>query len=179
MSLSLRPRESIRQPADMMGRKDRHIAAPRSRASRVAIGGSGVGLGFYSERVLPPLCDPAMRNRRLTPYRWRRLSEAQGRVLEIGGGSGRNLPLYGPAAREVIALEPSLRLAAMANARAQEATPVVTDGGVGRGHSPQWTLRPTSLRTRRLPLLAWPSSRGRGNCARPGMVAHCAAGGEQ
>lgn len=52
-------------------------------------------MAFYSDVILPRLCDPAMRNKQLVPYRERVLAGAEGRVLEIGVGSGRNLPFYG------------------------------------------------------------------------------------
>src|SRR5262249_34154802 len=44
---------------------------------------------------------------------------ASGRVLEIGIGSGLNLPLYGEDARQVLGLEPSARLLAMARQAAR------------------------------------------------------------
>jgi len=50
----------------------------------------------------------------LVPYRKRALEQARGRVLEIGIGSGLNLPHYPRAVGEVLGLEPSARLAAMA-----------------------------------------------------------------
>lgn len=71
-------------------------------------------MGFYGEFVLPRLCHLAMRNKRLVPYRERVIGTAEGRVLEIGAGSGLNLPFYGPAAREIIALDPSAPLIGMA-----------------------------------------------------------------
>jgi ubiquinone/menaquinone biosynthesis C-methylase UbiE len=71
-------------------------------------------MGFYSDIVLPKLCDLAMRNKQLVPFRERVIGAAEGRVLEIGVGSGRNLPFYRPPVREVLALEPAPRLVSMA-----------------------------------------------------------------
>lgn len=79
-------------------------------------------ISFYEDRILPLLTNLAMRNRTLVPYRQRVLSVAEGRVLEIGIGSGLNLPFYGPDAREVIGLDPSPRLIAMAERAAQNST---------------------------------------------------------
>jgi ubiquinone/menaquinone biosynthesis C-methylase UbiE len=70
--------------------------------------------GFYTERVLPHVMNLAMRNRELRPFRERVVSQAVGRVLEIGVGSGLNFPFYGSGVREVVAAEPSMRLAEMA-----------------------------------------------------------------
>jgi ubiquinone/menaquinone biosynthesis C-methylase UbiE len=71
-------------------------------------------MGFYSDIILPKLCDFAMRNKQLVQFRERVIGAAEGRVLEIGVGSGRNLPFYRPPVREVLALEPAPRLVAMA-----------------------------------------------------------------
>jgi ubiquinone/menaquinone biosynthesis C-methylase UbiE len=71
-------------------------------------------MGFYSDLILPRLCDLAMRNRQLVPFRQRVIGAAEGRVLEIGVGSGANLPFYRPPVRQVLALEPAPRLLAMA-----------------------------------------------------------------
>jgi protein-L-isoaspartate O-methyltransferase len=71
-------------------------------------------MGFYSDIILPRLCDLAMRNKLLGPIRQRVIGAAEGRVLEIGVGSGLNLPFYRPPVREVMALEPAPRLLAMA-----------------------------------------------------------------
>jgi len=71
-------------------------------------------MSFYAEVILPRLCHLAMRNRDLLPYRRRTVEAAQGRVLEIGIGSGINLPFYRSPVTELIGLEPSPALLAMA-----------------------------------------------------------------
>jgi Methylase involved in ubiquinone/menaquinone biosynthesis len=70
-------------------------------------------MSFYGERVLPHLVHMSMRQTTFDPYRRRVVSAATGRVLEIGVGSGLNLPLY-EAPTHVIGLEPSANLLAMA-----------------------------------------------------------------
>src|SRR5262245_40774089 len=71
-------------------------------------------MGFYADRVVPVLIDLAMRNKLLRPYRQRVIGAAEGRVLEVGVGSGLNLPWYGANATRVIGLDPSPRLLAKA-----------------------------------------------------------------
>jgi ubiquinone/menaquinone biosynthesis C-methylase UbiE len=83
-------------------------------------------LGFYEDRILPHLVNLTMRNRRLMPYRERVISAAEGRVLEIGIGSGLNLPLYSPRVREILGLEPAPRLLAMSRHAASRLSLAVT-----------------------------------------------------
>ncbi|MGH7190414.1 MAG: SAM-dependent methyltransferase, partial [Acetobacteraceae bacterium] len=64
-------------------------------------------MSLYQHLILPPLLHLAMRQKSLMPFRRRVIGAAEGRVLEIGIGSGLNLPLYGPGVRSVIGLEPS------------------------------------------------------------------------
>lgn len=80
--------------------------------------GGGRKVSFYSERILPHLLNLAMRHKELVAYRRRALTAARGRVLEVGIGSGLNLPFYGAEVDEVIGLDPSRSLLAMAQQRA-------------------------------------------------------------
>lgn len=80
-------------------------------------------MGFYSDIILPRLCDLAMRNKQLVPFRERVIGAAEGRVLEIGVGSGLNMPFYRRPANEILALEPAPRLVTMARA-ASRASPM-------------------------------------------------------
>jgi ubiquinone/menaquinone biosynthesis C-methylase UbiE len=68
---------------------------------------NGKGMGFYADYLLPWLLDRAMRQKVLGPYRVRTIGAAEGRVLEMGVGSGLNLPLYGSRVASVVGIEPS------------------------------------------------------------------------
>jgi ubiquinone/menaquinone biosynthesis C-methylase UbiE len=83
-------------------------------------------MSFYNDYILPHVINLAMRNRELDPYRRRVVSQAQGRVLEIGIGSGLNLPLYGPGVLEIVGLDPAPRLIDMAQEAANRSTIPVT-----------------------------------------------------
>jgi ubiquinone/menaquinone biosynthesis C-methylase UbiE len=78
-------------------------------------------MAFYRDVIFPHLCDRVMRNKLFRPYRERVTNRAEGRVLEIGVGSGINLPLYGDGVTDIVALEPDGRLSAMAKQKAATA----------------------------------------------------------
>jgi ubiquinone/menaquinone biosynthesis C-methylase UbiE len=83
------------------------------------------GHGLYQERILPWLVHLAMRQGSLVPYRNCIASAASGTVLEIGIGSGLNLPFYSGSVSNLIGLDPSPRLLAMAREAADRtATPL-------------------------------------------------------
>jgi ubiquinone/menaquinone biosynthesis C-methylase UbiE len=71
-------------------------------------------MGFYQNQIVPILTDLGMRQRNLAAYRSRVVPPADGRVLEIGVGSGLNLPFYSPNVRYLIGLDPSPKLLSMA-----------------------------------------------------------------
>ncbi len=81
-------------------------------------------MGFYHDLILPRLCDLAMGNRELVPYRERATRAAKGRVLEIGIGSGRNLPFYGATVKQVVGLEPGPKLLEFARHAPRREIPV-------------------------------------------------------
>jgi ubiquinone/menaquinone biosynthesis C-methylase UbiE len=76
-------------------------------------------MGFYEQWIVPALIDLSMRNKRLRPYRERAAGRAEGRILDVGVGSGLNLPFYGRQAQQIFGLDPSPRLLARAQSNAQ------------------------------------------------------------
>jgi len=83
-------------------------------------------MSFYNDHILPHVINLAMRNRELKSYRERVVSQARGRVLEIGIGSGLNLPLYGPGVDTILGLDPAARLLQMAQDEAIRSKIAVT-----------------------------------------------------
>jgi ubiquinone/menaquinone biosynthesis C-methylase UbiE len=71
-------------------------------------------LTVYQRFVLPRLIHAGMRSKRLEPLRARQVAAARGSVLEIGIGSGLNLPFYRRDIAAVIGVDPSLELLTMA-----------------------------------------------------------------
>jgi len=71
-------------------------------------------LGLYRTLFLPRLIDRAMKNKATGQCRARVIPRAAGRVLEVGIGSGLNLPFYGGGVSEVYGIDPSAQLLKMA-----------------------------------------------------------------
>lgn len=76
---------------------------------------------LYTGYVLPALTHLAMRTKALRAERAGWVPLAAGVVLEIGVGSGLNIPFYSPNVRALYALEPSETLRRMARSRAERA----------------------------------------------------------
>lgn len=66
-------------------------------------------MGFYDKYILPPLLNTLMKSPDMTKIRSRLVPLAQGKVLEVGIGSGLNLPFYDSSV-QVTAVDPSLEL---------------------------------------------------------------------
>lgn len=74
-------------------------------------------MGFYRERLLPRLVDKACGSKELAAWRARVTEGLSGTVVEIGFGSGLNVPLYPDAVTKVFAVEPALLARRLAQAR--------------------------------------------------------------
>ena len=79
-------------------------------------------MGLYSKFVLPYLTDFAMRDKVATARRSELVPGADGIVLEIGVGSGLNLPFYSSAVRHLYAVDPSPELLAMTRKKIERMT---------------------------------------------------------
>ncbi len=79
-------------------------------------------MNFYDKWILPRLMDFVMRNKEATRYRLQIVPEARGTVLEVGIGSGLNLPFYGAGVEQLYGLDPSEELLSMARKKARAST---------------------------------------------------------
>ena len=80
-------------------------------------------MGFYQDQIVPLLINLAMRRRDLAAYRSRVVPAADGCVLEIGIGSGLNLPFYSRNVERLIGLDPSPKLLSMVRQNLRPGTP--------------------------------------------------------
>jgi ubiquinone/menaquinone biosynthesis C-methylase UbiE len=80
-------------------------------------------MGFYQDQIVPLLINLTMRRRDLAAYRSRVVPAADGHVLEIGIGSGLNLPFYSRNVERLIGLDPSPKLLSMVHRNLRPDTP--------------------------------------------------------
>jgi 2-polyprenyl-3-methyl-5-hydroxy-6-metoxy-1,4-benzoquinol methylase len=81
----------------------------------------GYRMGFYDGWLFPRMLDLVMQQKQMVPSRERIGKAASGRVLDIGIGSGLNLPFYGEQADHVCGVDPSAELLQFAEEPAQKA----------------------------------------------------------
>jgi len=87
-------------------------------------------LSFYETRVLPHLLNVSMKTKALEAERRRCLEPVKGTVLEVGFGSGLNLPHYPRSVTKVVGIDPSERSAKLAKRRIAAAPFVVETVGL-------------------------------------------------
>ncbi len=83
-------------------------------------------MGFYAKHIFPRLLDWALGNPQMGKYRRRALEAAYGNTLEIGFGTGLNLPYYPQAVTQLTALDPENMLAKRVAKRIKESPVPVT-----------------------------------------------------
>ena len=83
-------------------------------------------MGFYDDRVLPHLINVVMNNKQTREIRQRVCADLSGEVLEIGFGTGHNLPFIPTTVTKLLAVEPSGRSVELAHKRI-DATPVAVE----------------------------------------------------
>lgn len=74
-------------------------------------------MSFYENVILPRLMNLMMANKYATEERKKTLAPVRGTVLEVGFGSGRNLPWYPPGVLRVVGVDPSRTSAKLARKR--------------------------------------------------------------
>jgi ubiquinone/menaquinone biosynthesis C-methylase UbiE len=77
-------------------------------------------MGFYREHVLPRVVDRACGTEELERWRARVTEGLAGTLVEIGFGSGLNVPVYPAAVTDVYAVEPALTARRLAETRVAE-----------------------------------------------------------
>jgi len=78
-------------------------------------------MGFYDRWILPRFMDFMMGDKPATEARKKALEGVAGSVLEVGFGSGHNLPLYPAGVRRLVAVDPSRESFKLASKRIEAA----------------------------------------------------------
>ena len=93
-------------------------------------------MSWYHERVLPRAIDIACSSSSLRAHRRATVASARGTVVEIGFGSGPNLPHYPASVERVLAVEPAHRAIELAAERIAAAPFPVEVVGLDGEHLP-------------------------------------------
>lgn len=74
-------------------------------------------MGIYSQLIFPRLLELSMSSASMTSYRQRLLKDVTGNVLEIGFGTGLNLPHYSESVASLTTVDPNEGMSAIAQKR--------------------------------------------------------------
>jgi len=77
-------------------------------------------MGLYSQVIVPLLCDFALDRPFVAKYRRELLAHASGNILEIGFGTGLNLPYYAPQVRKITTVDPNIGMYRRARRRIKQ-----------------------------------------------------------
>ena len=91
-------------------------------------------MGFYSNLVIPCCIDLAMSGETLQQYRQQLLQDVSGDILEIGFGTGLNLPHYPSSVEEIVTIDPNPGMQKLARSRIA-ASNITVDNRVLNGES--------------------------------------------
>src|SRR4051812_27658624 len=81
----------------------------------------GTCMAIYSRIIFPRLCDWVMHDSRMPKLRREALAEVSGEALEIGFGTGLNLPHYPEHVRRITTVDPNPGMSRIAQRRLPEA----------------------------------------------------------
>ena len=87
-------------------------------------------MGFYCNQVLPRFQNRAMNIPALGPVRTRACEGLHGEVLEIGFGTGPNVPYFPPGIDRVLTVEPSAKCVELAAGRIAASSIPITPAGL-------------------------------------------------
>ncbi|MFT5012107.1 MAG: ubiquinone/menaquinone biosynthesis C-methylase UbiE [Planctomycetaceae bacterium] len=104
--------------------------SPLNRHQKTATKKKGTTMGIYEKYFLPKMLNALMKSPDLEALRRRWVPVAEGKVLEVGIGSGLNLPFY-QSGVSVIGVDPSLELQAYAQEVADKSSIAVEFLGQG------------------------------------------------
>lgn len=77
-------------------------------------------MDFYSEVIFPRLCDILMNRPFVAKHRQKLLSQVDGDVLEVGFGTGLNLPFYPAHVRGITTVDPNAGMHRLAQRRVRK-----------------------------------------------------------
>ncbi|MFD4858207.1 class I SAM-dependent methyltransferase [Streptomyces atratus] len=93
-------------------------------------------MGFYAERIVPRIADSVGGTGAVEPLRRRVCEGLYGEIIEIGFGSGHNVPFYPEAVTDVAAVEPSDLGWKLARERIDAGRPLVRRAGLDSQYLP-------------------------------------------
>ncbi len=91
-------------------------------------------MGFYAQKLFPYLLDWTMSSETFTHYRRQVLAKVQGEVLEIGFGTGLNLPYYPAHVEKITTVDVNAGVNALAQKRIRAST-IAIDNRVLNGEN--------------------------------------------